>query len=830
MFLEENKERIKREYCARQKELPGLFAEVDEKMADCRQEVVLALQYLYTYSPYSDVGNYPFEYFLDFAEHGVKLWKESEEVKKLPEEIFLNYVLCHRVNEEEILPCRSLFYNQLKDRVQGMAPKERMLEVNYWCAENATYQSTDDRTLSALAVYKRGNGRCGEESTFMVNALRSVGIPARQVYAPHWSHCDDNHAWVEMWWHKTWYFTGACEPQPILNRGWFTNASSRAMMIHSRRFDSGVEKALAGRMIGKTGITVMFNELDRYAVVKKAKVHIIDENGSPVPGAQVFFEVLNYAQFFPIAQTITDETGETYLFTGVGSLHIRAELNKQAELCGDGFIDTDREDICTIKLTKKAPKEEWLAYDMTAPHDTPVHTDAPTKEQVLSGDVRLKAAARIRESHMRTFTNPDREAFLTGDTKPGENGELRQAMLDVLTVKDQTDCKYEVLEEHLQYALPYKKQYPHDTFVRYILNPRVEDEILSTYRKKIIQTFGAEEMSKFRGTPAAIWDWITLNICTCPKKEQDSLITLPAASLKLHTASPRSQKVLFVAIARSLGIPARLNPVSGTMEYMAGDTFVPVLPEELSDCHLVLERGADDAWNYFQDWSIARFVEGKYVSLTLSDTLWEDEELHLQLKPGIYRILTANRIPNGSVLTNRYELRLESGEEKKISLMKREADLSDMLLNIDMPDFYVRDCSGKEISGGDLSSSGQHIFFWLEGSREPTIHILNELLGQKEEYAGYQNEMIFIVQSKAMLADKNIAQVLRTFPGIRVFYDDFARNVELLGRRVYVDHEKLPLIIVTSGKLTAAYAESGYNVGTGNMMLRILEEIRNTRE
>ena len=113
MFLEKNQGRIEREYHVRQMELPVVFAEIDEKLTGCCREVALALQYLYTYSTYSDVGNYPFEYFLDFAEHGVKLWKESEEVQKLPEEIFLNYVLCHRVNEEEILPCRSLFYNQL---------------------------------------------------------------------------------------------------------------------------------------------------------------------------------------------------------------------------------------------------------------------------------------------------------------------------------------------------------------------------------------------------------------------------------------------------------------------------------------------------------------------------------------------------------------------------------------------------------------------------------------------------------------------------------------------------------------------------------------------
>ncbi len=70
-------------------------------------------------------------------------------------------------------------------------------------------------------------GRCGEESTFLVAALRSVGIPARQVYTPRWAHTDDNHAWVEAWADGKWYFLGACEPEPVLNLGWFNAPASR---------------------------------------------------------------------------------------------------------------------------------------------------------------------------------------------------------------------------------------------------------------------------------------------------------------------------------------------------------------------------------------------------------------------------------------------------------------------------------------------------------------------------------------------------------------------------------------------------------------------------
>lgn len=77
--------------------------------------------------------------------------------------------------------------------------RNAILEVNHWCHEKAVYQPSDARTSSPLATVRTAYGRCGEESTFLVAALRSVGIPARQVYTPRWAHTDDNHAWVEAW-------------------------------------------------------------------------------------------------------------------------------------------------------------------------------------------------------------------------------------------------------------------------------------------------------------------------------------------------------------------------------------------------------------------------------------------------------------------------------------------------------------------------------------------------------------------------------------------------------------------------------------------------------
>ena len=344
MFLEHSRMRIKESYEKVRQDLGAILDPVELVIRTLPEEEALAMRYLYAFMPYSDIANNPVETYLDFVRHGVRLYEEKEEVRELPESVYLQYVLFHRVNEEEIRPCRSLFYHQIQEQIRGKSPLETVLEINYWCAGEVAYEAGDDRTLSALSVWKRGYGRCGEESVFAVNVLRSAGIPARQVYAPYWSHCDDNHAWVEVWVDGNWHYLGACEPEPLLDLGWFEYAASRAMLIHARRFD-GERKAwnydteepesLREEEIGSEGMVTMENEIRRYADgVQTLEVLVLDEKGRPVPDLPVSFEVVNYAAFRPIANCHTDMEGKVRLSCGAGSLHLYYPSTKFIECKG----------------------------------------------------------------------------------------------------------------------------------------------------------------------------------------------------------------------------------------------------------------------------------------------------------------------------------------------------------------------------------------------------------------------------------------------------------------------------------------------------------------
>ena len=825
MFLEKSKSRIEAEFAKRAAEVPAV-KEAEKEIETYRPEVALALKFLYTTMPLSDVGNYGVSSFLDYAEHGVFLWENSPYVKKMPEEIFLNYILYHRINTEEILDCRSIFYEDLKDRIQGKSMAEAAIEINYWCAEKATYHTTDNRTIAPINVYRCGNGRCGEESTFTISALRSAGIPARQVYAPFWSHCDDNHAWVELWCDGKWYFTGACEPEPILNKGWFTNASSRAMMVHSRWFDKIVPEN--EDVNGIEGNAMVLNQLRRYADVKEVSIRLKKPDGTPAAGTRLSLEVFNYSQFLPIAHMVTDEKGEIHVTTGKGSLHVAV---MQDGLWAEGAIDTRKEDILELTLKEFAIPEGWQNFDSIAPIDTPVNTDQPTEEQKEERDRRLAEALKIRTAKVEAFIPDWKVDFVD---KAGENKEVCEKLMSVLTDKDRIDAKPTVLKSHVDAALHLKDAYPENIYYSYVLNPRVFNEVMTDYRGAIEAAFTEEEKAAFREDPKAIWSWIEENIKVCPEAEQESVYFVPTASLKIRKSSELSRHILFVAIARTLGVPARLNPMDGAMEYLMPDSakqgaeayenskFQAVIAGKAKEARLVFTDGGL-TWTYNQNWSIARLEKDGYLPLELEDLSWENGKLAIEADPGIYRILTGNRLPNGNVFGKSLTFSVEKGEEKTVELSFREAKLNDMLEDIAILPFNLLEKDGTKVPAADVTRGGRKILFWLEVSKEPTEHILNELMEKKEAFEKYKENLLFIIKKEEDLNDPTLSRCRAALPGIPVLYDTFTENVNTLGRRMYVDPEKLPLILVTSGELNGIYATSGYNVGTADMLLRILE-------
>ena len=95
------------------------------------------------------------------------------------------------------------------------------------------------------------------------------------------------------------------------------------------------------------------------------------------------------------------------------------------------------------------------------------------------------------------------------------------------------------------------------------------------------------------------------------------------------------------------------------------------------------------------------------------------------------------------------------------------------------------------------------------------------MLEQKEELENLDGQMVFLVEGRESLTNPLVAAVKTALPKTRFVFGRVEELAEPLARRMYVDPEKLPLLIACGPGLHGFYGSSGYNVGSVNLLLRL---------
>jgi hypothetical protein len=336
----------------------ALFNVFSKKLSASQTE---ALEFLFAFMPLNDLADYSGDFFLANIDIALELRQKTPWGKNIPEDIFLHYILPPRVNNENLDSFRIVYSDEISKRISSLGLKEAALEINHWCHEKVSYQPSDIRTSGPISTILSARGRCGEESTFTVSALRAAGIPARQVYTPRWAHSDDNHAWVEIWNDGKWYYMGACEPEPQLDMGWFTEPARRAMLIHTKSYGApyGNENT-----INCCRNYCEINALAKYTVTKRIFIRVTDKNNLPAENASVEFQLYNYAEFYPLSVVNTDNSGICCFETGLGDLLIWARKNDSFNFKRISVADVD---TVLLKLDRLASGSYREDFDLKAP-------------------------------------------------------------------------------------------------------------------------------------------------------------------------------------------------------------------------------------------------------------------------------------------------------------------------------------------------------------------------------------------------------------------------------------------------------------------------------
>lgn len=833
-----------------------IFQVFSETMTAREQE---AMQFMYAYMPLGDLTDYSGDFHLQQVRAALKAQEEMPWGKDIPEREFRHFVLPYRVNNENLDSARTVFYRELQPRLQHLTLREAVLEINHWCHEKVAYTPSDMRTSAPLASVRTAYGRCGEESTFAVAAFRAMCIPARQVYTPRWAHTNDNHAWVEVWVDGQWHFLGACEPEPVLDLAWFNAPASRGMLMHTKVF---------GHYYGPEEVMEMndnyteINVISNYADTATATVTVRDTEGHPVEGAVVEFKLYNYAEFYTVARKTTDREGKVTQTAGLGDMLVWASADGRFgyRKCSFG---KDRELVLTLDQSAGQLQTD-IDLDIVPPAEKPRIPEV-TPEQRAENDRRFAYEDSVRHAYIATFpTEEDSRAFaeahgldarlvvplltrsrgnyatlqsFLADVSPDEASTAIR-LLQMLSEKDLRDVEPAALDEHFRLRVKDSDCAP-AIYDPYLLNPRIANEMLLPYKEVIRQAFTEEEAEAIRQQPSLLADWCREHVQLHNEWNPQRIPLSPAGVCRARVADDYSLQIFYVAAARSLGVPARIDEVTGKVQYFEGERPVDVDLTGESQATTARQGTLKAAYTpsswlddpkYYNHFTLSKLEGGSLRLLNYPEngTSWKSLlKEGTPLDEGTYALVTGTRMANGSVLAHLKFFTIRPDEECLVDLTMRESkDEVQVIGNFNSENLYLPAQGGAAVSLLSTTGRGYYVVGLLGVGQEPTNHALRDIAALKEDFEKWGRSLIFLCPDKQELNKLRLSDFPPLPSTVTWGTDPDGKIRAEIIREMKLDASKgLPIFLVADTFNRVVFVSQGYTIGLGEQLMKTIHKL-----
>ena len=809
----------------------GLFAFMSACTDRYTAEEQDALDFLYEGMPLPDSVDYPKEFWTANVKVAVKARHEMPWGEKVPGREWRHFVLPLRVNNEDLDSFRIVYYDELKERVKDKTMYGAVLEVNHWCHEHVSYQPSDSRTSSPMNTLRSAIGRCGEESTFTVTALRTIGIPARQVYTPRWAHTDDNHAWVEAWVDGKWYFLGACEPEPVLNLGWFNEPVARGMLMHTKVFGdyTGPED-----VVKKTPCYTEINVTKNYADVSTVIVTVLGTDSLPVEGATVDYRLYNYAELYPIVSKQSDVKGQSSLTCGKGDLIVWASKDGRF---GFRKVSVGKDALATVVIDKDSTYTASFDLDLTPPmgkdnkpevsadairtnRNRLVHEDsirAAYMQQAFCQDGESNSPEVLARANWRTiveFKNSEAAKTCKGD------------VLSTLSKKDYRDVTMEVLQDMAEHTPFLDNPLWHD----YVLCPRVSNERLTPCREALAERFGGI-------TAEDLVQWVTDSITVDDTRNPQHLCMSPLGVLRHRTCDAHSRDIFFVAAARSAGIIARIDEVTGKVQWAdeeAGawhDVLFGSSEEHTAPQGALLltykDQTVKENPSYYSHFALSRINNGRpQLQEFPEDATWAGTFADgVSVDAGQYMLLSGTRLANGGVWAHFEFFGVKPQQQQTVPLHLRvEEDRLHVIANFNC-ELGFTNVRGVHKPILETTGRGFYIIALIRSGHEPSTHLLHDMEAVNIHISQWDRCYLMLFPSQEDY-DHFDRKEFDDLPGNVLFGIADPETVEALHiQELTHGNEELPILMLCDTFNRVVWFRQGYNIGLADQMMDALRKI-----
>ena len=320
---------------------------------------------------------------------------------------------------------------------------------------------------------------------------------------------------------------------------------------------------------------------------------------------------------------------------------------------------------------------------------------------------------------------------------------------------------------------------------------------------------------------------------------------MPMGVWKARVADRDSRNIFFVALCRSLGIPARIEPVAGKVQYAKGLDWIDVNFETTDQTpakrgHVVAAyqpiKSLQDP-KYYSHFTIARIqpsgqlqtlnFESGDVDMGSGDTWSALLRRPLTLEVGNYLLVTGTRMANGSVLAELTFFNIEPNQTQHIQLNMRESeDEVQVIGNFNSENKFKRANDGEEVSLLATTGRGYYIVAILGARQEPTNHVMRDLVALKQDLEAWGRGMVLLFPDEKGLQSFDPKE-FGELPNTITYGVDLNKTIqkEIVQNMKLSNANNLPIFIIADTFNRVVFVSQGYTIGLGEQLMKVIHKL-----
>ena len=304
--------------------------------------------------------------------------------------------------------------------------------------------------------------------------------------------------------------------------------------------------------------------------------------------------------------------------------------------------------------------------------------------------------------------------------------------------------------------------------------------------------------------------------------------------------------MFFVDLARTLGIEARRDFVTGKVQYKGDDgawndvnfdaEVQKTAPQGTLNLHYVNEGTVENP-GYYTNFTISKIVNGRPQ---LYEFNWGEVDMGggqsfeqifgrgLSMDEGTYMLVSGNRLSDGSVPVSVLFFDIREGETTDATMRIRTSEEGAPVIgSFDTESKYLLD--GQEVSVVSQTGRGFFAVGILDVGKEPTNHVLNDLSRAAAELEAWGRPILLLCTSEeqaARLQEEIKAGRYGKLPSTVVFGIDASGSVRgQIEANLDSKPGRLPLVVIADTFNKVYYLSQGYTIGLGDQLIQTLKKL-----